>query len=620
MCGISGLIDFTFKSDYEGLKTMTNVLQHRGPDAENYVILQNEFAQVGLGHKRLSIIDLSSNANQPMSSEDKNYWIVFNGEIYNFKETRKELELLNYKFYTNSDTEVVLKSYIEWGCNAVHKFIGMFAFALYDKIKNKIFLFRDRPGVKPLYYYFNNELLLFSSEIKSFHKDNRFKKEIDTDSVAMFFRHGYIHSPYTIYRKTKKIIPGHYLEVDIEKKKIEEIKYWDVLDHYNKPKLTIDYNEAKSHLKSLLISAFKYRLVADVPVGIFLSSGFDSSTVAAILAAHSTDKIKTYTIGFHDNRFDEAIYAEKIARYLGTDHTTLYCDIKHLDTIIRELPYYYDEPFGDSSAIPSILVSKIARSEVKTALSADGGDELFAGYPKHYQHKHLYMLIGNLPCKARNILKPLEQLSRFRHREGLFSAKSYNEVLKARLETVVFNNNELSNMLKFKYNILSTPFDMFDQLNGNNDFINKLLAIDYKTYLENDILAKMDRATMSVGLEGREPFLDHRIIEFVAQLPSSFKLHKNEPKYILKDINRDYIPKELMHNKKMGFGGPVDLWIKNSLKKGLSDLIWSKSFPHDILNLHYIDHITKDFFNGSINNWYKIYQIFTFLNWYKYWH
>ncbi len=620
MCGITGYIDFNNELDISNIKSMTNVLAHRGPDASGFEFDPSyEKYNLAFGHKRLSIIDLKPTSNQPFFNESKDYWLVFNGEIYNYLEIRQELMSLGYNFKTNSDTEVVLRSYIEWGVKCVDRFIGMFAFSIFDKIKNKLFIFRDRAGVKPVNYYFKNNLFIFSSEIKSFHKISNFNKELDLNSVAMFFRHGYIHSPNSIYKNVKKVKPGQYLEFCLTNKKISTFTYWDVIDCYNKPKLVLSLSEAKQEMSKLFKSAFNYRMVSDVPVGVFLSGGYDSSTTAAILSDTNSQKINTFTIGFNNSKYDESENAEKIAKHLGTNHETLHFKKNHIEDIIKDIPFYYDEPFGDSSAIPSILVSKLAKKHVSVVLSSDGGDELFAGYGKHFQHVSLYKMIGKTPNFIKNSLSFLEKHPRFKHRKGIFSSKSFNDLLKVRLETIVFTDDDLSKMLNFDYIYYNTPFNEFDRLNESNDYINKLLAIDYKTYLENDILTKVDRATMSQSIEGREPFLDHRLLEFCSTLDSSFKYNKGVSKYLLKEINKDYIPDNLMDKTKKGFSGPVDLWLRESLLDELNILLNSNEFPTHILNQNYLIKYVTDFIKGRHNNWYKVYQVYSFLSWFKYW-
>jgi len=619
MCGITGFVDYEKLLNFKEIKLMTDALIHRGPDSRGLEFSSESKYNIAFGHRRLSIIDLDASSNQPMFYNSKEYWIVYNGEVYNYKQIKKELLDLGYKFDTNSDTEVVLKSYVEWGVKAIDKFIGMFAFSVFDKKKERLFLFRDRAGVKPLFYYQKAELFLFASEIKSFHTTQKFNKEIDLNSVAMFFRHGYIDSPNSIYRYVKKLQPGHYLVFNLKDKTTTLHKYWDPITFYNKPKLDISFNQAKDELSKLFNSAFNYRMVSDVPVGVFLSGGYDSSTTAAVLSATNAQKINTFTIGFNNTKYDESKAAERIAKQLGTNHETLHLKKNNLENIIHDIPYYYDEPFGDSSAIPSILVSKLSKKYVSVVLSSDGGDELFAGYPKHYQHAGLYKALGKTPNFLKKPFSFLEKYSRFKHRKGLFSSNSFNDLLKVRLETVVFTDEELSEMINYNYSYYNSSFDEFDSLNDSNDYINKLLAIDYKTYLENDILTKVDRATMSQSIEGREPFLDHRLLEFCATLDSSFKYKNGISKYILKEINKEYIPDNIMDKTKKGFGGPVDIWLKEYLKDELNNLLYSNEFPTHILNKTYLTQFVDNFNNQKHNEWYKVYQIYSFLSWFKYW-
>lgn len=326
MCGISGFCDFSKKSMKQTLIEMTDVLHYRGPNDSGYSFYENEFANIGLGHRRLSILDLSSHGHQPMAYEQLE--VVYNGEVYNFKAIREELEKHNYTFHSDSDTEVILKAYHKWGIKAVDKFIGMFAIAIYDKEKQKLVFIRDRAGVKPFYYYFKDGLFMFASELKSFHENNSFEKTINKDALALYLQYGYILEPYSIFEHTHKLQAGHYLELNTKHSTLNTIKYWDVIDAYNKPKLGISFEEAKIETEKLLKSACEYRMVADVPVGMFLSGGYDSSVVTALLQHNRTEKLKTFTIGFKEKGFDEAPYAKEIAKHLGTDHTEYYCNPK----------------------------------------------------------------------------------------------------------------------------------------------------------------------------------------------------------------------------------------------------------------------------------------------------
>ena len=381
MCGIAGFIDFKRRSSEETLAQMFCAVSLRGPDGQVVYFRETGEAAIGLGHRRLSIIDLSTAANQPMHYDGLH--IIFNGEIYNYEEIRNELLQKGHYFSTHSDTEVILHSWREWGVDAIHKWHGMFAIALLDEKLNELICIRDRAGVKPLQYYWQDELFIFGSELKSFTQHPYFRKEINPNAVASFLQYACISYPHSIYKNTYKLPPGHLLRFNLSTKQYQLIQYWNVYDYYNKPKLTIGLEDAIDETESILEKAFQYRMVADVPVGVFLSGGYDSSCVTALLQKNSTEKIKTFTIGTTDNKLDEAPYAKQIAQHLGTDHTEYYCTPQEALEIIPELPHFYDEPFADSSAIPTILVSRLARKKVTVALSADAGDEIFAGYNRY---------------------------------------------------------------------------------------------------------------------------------------------------------------------------------------------------------------------------------------------
>ncbi len=576
MCGIAGYIDFTSTSTRDTLAGMADALSHRGPDDSGYEHFDGQKAQVGLGFRRLSIIELSPLGHQPMFSADRQLTLVFNGEIYNYREIRKELESMGVSFRSNSDTEVIMHSYRQWGKECVKKFIGMFAISIYDTKNNKVFFARDRAGVKPLYYYWQNGLFLFASELKSFHRHPRFVKEIDFDALALYFCHGYIPAPYSIFKNTFKLLPGHILELDLAKKSFAITKYWDVNEFYNQPKLDISFEEAAEETERLMLSAFQYRMIADVPVGVFLSGGYDSSAVTALLQANSSRKIKTFTIGFHEDEFNEAHYAKEVAQHLGTGHHEHYCTFKEAMDIIPRLPFIYDEPFGDSSALPTTLVSMVARKYVTVALSADAGDEIFAGYPKYIKGTKYYSILEKIPTLFTKAAGGLMKALPLNPTGNLAFADRYEKlagVLLNREPVYAFNTvtqamtpSEAARLIAKPVKYLETAFDEGNLLNNYNDPLQKFMATEFRTYLVDDILHKVDRATMSVSLEGREPFLDHRIIEFVSRLPSGYKLVNGKGKVLLRKIVHKYIPEKIMERPKMGFGVPVSLWCKNELK------------------------------------------------------
>jgi asparagine synthase (glutamine-hydrolysing) len=629
MCGIVGFIDFNKKSNFNILKNMTDVLHHRGPDDSGYSFYTNEYAHIGLGHRRLSILDLSAHGHQPMSFQ--NLEIIYNGEIYNFKEIGAELEKYGYSFESNSDTEVILKAYHKWGIKAVDKFNGMFAIAIYDKKDEKIILIRDRAGVKPLYYYYKNGYFLFSSELKSFHEHPMFKKEINTDALALFFQYGYILEPYSIFENTYKFPAGHYGELNIKNKEFKIYKYWDIIDYYNKPKLNISFEEAKEKVKELLESAFEYRMVSDVPVGVFLSGGYDSSAVTAILQKDRSEKLKTFSIGFHEKKYNEANYAKKIAEYLGTDHTEYYCTQKDAQELLPLLCEIWDEPFGDSSNIPTTLVSYLARKEVKVSLSADGGDEVFGGYDKYTQTLKYRKLFSKVPFSKTfasimetvnpnyliGINKTYNFVNRYEKLKTLIKAKDEIEMMNGIV--YYFQPSEVDKLLGKTLKI-NTSFDYAMMLNLYNNSIDKLMAIDYKTYLPDDILVKVDRATMSVSLEGREPLLDHRVIEFVSQLPSAYKVKDGNKKCILKSIVHDYIPKKLMDRPKMGFSIPLNEWLGDELRKYVLEYLNSeKVVKTEVLNPSEVERLKKQYLKNSNFSTNKIWLLLVFMMWYERW-
>lgn len=613
---------------------MTDVLWHRGPDSAGYEYLPLEHATVGLGHRRLSIIDLSEGARQPLKDESGSYIVAFNGEIYNYLEIRKELEKDGVRFVTASDTEVLLKAYIKWGPDAVHRFIGMFAFVIYDAAGQRLFLCRDRAGVKPLYYYFKDGLFLFASELKSFHQTASFTRKIDTNALALFFRFGYVPAPYTIFSDTFKLKPGHQLVIDLKSRQVTESKYWDVVDFYNKPVMNIAEPDAVDEMEGLLVSAFKYRMISDVPVGVFLSSGYDSTAVTALLQANMTDRLKTFTIGFADKQHNEAVEARAIASYLGTDHTEYYCSEDDAKKIVASLPEYYDEPFIDSSAVPTMLVSRLAREKVTVALSADGGDEAFVGYDHTEEYVSEYRRIARYPRWARRLFNrgtnPL--LGAAKHYDGYnkFLLVLINQLWKHRTR---FEINELIGvflqgrctdyrlfrLLNTAPDPRNTYFMNAGRLGKGIDDISAALAIDYQNYMVDDVLTKVDRATMAVSLEGREPLLDHRIVEFAAQLPLSYKYDAGNRKKILKTIVHKYIPESMMDRPKKGFGVPIYKWLREDLSPLLTThLARSRLEEHGLFDVGYVTEMKNRYLrDGSEFN--LVWSVLVFQMWYEKW-
>lgn len=631
MCGIAGYIDFGRKTADEVLHKMTNILQHRGPDGDGHYIHKTDTAIVGLGHRRLSIIDLSAAASQPM--QYKSLYVIFNGEIYNYNEIRDELIAKGHEFIRHSDTEVILHAYEEWGKDCLQKFTGMFVFILLDTEKQTVFCARDRAGVKPLHWYFHNDLFLFSSELKAFHQHPDFKKELNMDAVAAFMQFGYVPTPHSIFKHTHKLQPGHTLSVDLRSKEIKIEKYWDVIDYYNKPKLNISLPDAITETEKILEKAFQYRMVADVPVGVFLSGGYDSTCVTALLQKNSSAKINTFTIGVHDKGLNEAPFAKATAAHLGTNHTEYYCTTKEALEIVPDLPFYYDEPFADSSAIPTTLVSRLARQKVTVALSADAGDEVFAGYNKYDYVARVKNKIDKVPAPVRKGMAALmKQIPAHRipyfNRKPLFTTRykkimhllkdSSAKELLINMSSLYFPD-ELERLFLQPAGKLSSNFD--EQLQPEfSDDLSYMMAVDYKTYMLDDILQKVDRASMCVSLEGREPFLDQSIIEFAAQLPSDYKLHNGAKKYILRQIVHKYVPQSMMERPKMGFGIPIADWLQEELKVFVDEVMETGFIEKQgLFNTAEVRQMHKEFYGGKEQLHTKIWYFLMFQLWYKRW-
>ena len=632
MCGISGLIDFNKHSSSVLLQQMMDTLHHRGPDESGYEMFLTNSCQIGLGHRRLSIIDLSETGKQPMRYE--HLWITFNGEIYNYKEVKKELVTLNHQFIGHSDTEVILHAFAQWGISCIEKFIGMFAFVIYDTTTEELYCVRDRAGVKPFFYYWQDGLFLFASELKAFHQHPQFKKEINLDAVAAFMQFGNVPTPHCIFNNCYKLKPGHYLNLKLNTKNLQLTKYWDVYDSYNKPKLDISFNEAKLETEKILKSAFDYRMVSDVPVGVFLSGGYDSACVTALLQKDRAEKIKTFTIAVPDIGLNEAPYAKDVAKHLGTEHYEFECTQKEALNLIDDLPHYYDEPFGDSSAIPTTLVCKMAREHVTVALSADAGDEIFAGYNRYdYMMKYGKML-NKLPEFLRKgtatimdiisadkipILKNKYNFhNRYEKLKGLLNDPSPKNMMLSLSKQ--YDDKQLQNIFKNSFNTVETSYLSNSLIKNHFTSLSYMMAIDYQTYLVDDILQKVDRASMTVSLEGREPFLDHRIVEWAAQLPDNYKYYKGNKKYILKEIVHQYIPKQLMDRPKMGFAIPIENWLMIDLKeKVLYYLNDSKIEEQGIFNINYIQKLKKEFYSGKKELALKLWYTLMFQMWYEKW-
>ncbi len=632
MSSISGFIDFSKKSNIDILTKINNTLAYRGPDEEGTIFEENELAQIGLGNRRLKIIEANEHGKLPL--QYKHYSLVADAEILNYQEIKTELISLGHTFQSNADTEVIIHAFDQWGIDCINRFIGPFAFVIYNHFENTIHLVRDRAGVKPLFYYYHNDLFLFASGLKTFHEHPSFVKEINNNSIALFLQYGYIPGPHCIYNYANKLKQAHYMVFDLKTKEQKIIQYWNVYDYYNKPKLSIDFNEAKSETEKLLLSACNYRMVGDKPIGLFLSGGYDSTAVTALLQKDRTEKLKTFTIGFNEAKFNEAEYAKKVANHLGTDHTEYYCTEKEALDIVPNLPYYYDEPFADGSAIPTTLVSKVAKLKVSAALSSDAGDEVFAGYNRYDYIMKFGGKIKSIPYIIRKGMAaamsaidadsiPILRNKYLFHsryekvKQFLKQADDYhmNQVLSKQ-----FLLEDVQNILLHPITKLETDFDSKELKKENYSTLNYIMAIDYETYLVDAGMQKVDRATMTHGLKGREPFLDHRIIEWAATLPTNFKYNNGIKKYILREIVHQYVPKEIMERPKMGFGIPIAQWLTVDLKY-LVDQYFSESYlkSQAIFKIKETQKIIHDFYNGKKERAEKIWYLLMFQMWYDKW-
>ncbi|MEM6631022.1 MAG: asparagine synthase (glutamine-hydrolyzing) [Bacteroidota bacterium] len=633
MCRIVGFWDYQSTNRYDQqmvLESMRDTMAYGGPDAAG--IFQDD--PVFLGHRRLSILDLSAAGNQPLEFQD--HVIIFNGEVYNYVEIREKLRQTGISFRTNTDTEVILKAFIHWGPEAVESFRGMFAFAIWEKRNQKLYLFRDRMGVKPLFWYWKDGLFMFASELKAFHEHPNFDKSIDQEAVNLYLQQGYIPSPKSIFSHVRKVLPGSFLTLSSEGD-IESHTYWDCTDYYPTTPATRSEEEILWKLETLLTESFQLRMVSDVPVGVFLSGGTDSSLVTAILQKNSTTPLNTFTIGFEDPAYNEAEHAKQIAAYLGTNHTELYCTEADFTAHVDELADFFDEPMADDAAIPTHLVSKLARQSVKVSLSADGGDELFGGYSKYLFTKNVFPKLRNVPRSLSHVghklLKPLSPEWVEGFAKNLPVLKNYTNIgtkfpklvnaLEANSERELFHNISTNILPADLANLHPYPIHRYDkEIPIREQFLVSLMGIiDLQTYLEGAIMPKVDRASMQVALEGREPFLDQHIVEFALSLEDDFKIRGKSGKYILKQLLHTYIPAEIIDRPKQGFVVPINRWLKSSYAKELVELQENKSF-HDAFQLDAsaLKHLIEDFMGnkGGVSSQF-MWTLFVLYRWYLRW-
>lgn len=596
MCGISGIIRWKSVNNVNlDISGMTGALAHRGPDGEGFFIREN----IALGHRRLAIIDLET-GKQPMSNQAESLWITYNGEIYNYRELKTILQKKNHCFQTNSDTEVIIKSYEEWGDKCVEYLRGMFAFAIVDYTKSRIFIARDHLGIKPLYYAITPNFFAFASELQSFGQIAGFEPEIDIQSIDTFLRLQYIPAPKTIFKQIKKLLPAHFLSISFDNKISDPEEYWQLKFIPDNNKSEQDWlNEAEYMIKE----SVKAHLVSDVPFGVFLSGGIDSSLIVSYMSQILDKPVKTFSIGFDEEQYNELNYAEVVAKKWNTEHFT---EIVKPDAlaILPQLVKHYGEPFGDSSAIPTYYVSKMARQHVPMVLSGDGGDELFAGY---HSYIRWMQLIDNKYPAWKKFAYPF---ARAFYPER-FPARKHS--LESWLNTInYFHENQSRKIWRKEYqSIRLNPFEEFDnEYNRADGFsaLSKAQYMDIKTYLPYDILVKVDVASMIHSLESRTPLVDYKVAEFAATVPSSIYLNASgneltNGKIILKKLLGKYFPEEFINRKKMGFGVPVQNWFSSDFlwKNEISERLFSSSsFINEYFNKPYIKTLVDKNDSGKI--------------------
>jgi asparagine synthase (glutamine-hydrolysing) len=601
MCGLSGFLDRSAATPAETLtaiaRAMAETLRHRGPDDEGAWV--DAEAGIAFGFRRLAIIDLSADGHQPMHSACGRYVIAFNGEVYNFRALRAELEPRGHRFRGHSDTEVMLAAISEWGLeDAVGRFVGMFAFALWDRQERTLYLVRDRLGIKPLYYGWAGNVLLFGSELKALRAHPAFRATIDRHALASYMRYDYVPAPCTIYQEVSKLPPGTILKLSVDdanSSRPEPVTYWSARGvarrAFSEP-LVVSPAEATARLEELLRDAVRLRLESDVPLGAFLSGGIDSSTVVSLMQAESSKPVRTFTIGFRESDHDEAPRARAVAAHLGTQHTEFYVQPADALKLIPQIPEWYDEPFADSSQLPTYLVSRMTREHVTVSLSGDGGDELFAGYDRYSQAARMWAVARRLPGPLRRrIGELLRRISpgridrlvallprRFRFaRAGdkshkLFAALALDGV-DAIYRRLLSHGADTDRLLVAptgpEDGIVSDPTLAVDF----PEFVPRAQLIDLMTYLPDDILTKLDRASMAVGLEARVPLLDHRVVEFAWRLPLFLKVREGVDKWILRQVLYRHVPRHLVDRPKMGFSVPLDAWLRGPLRDWAEDLL-----------------------------------------------
>ncbi|USO01191.1 MAG: asparagine synthase (glutamine-hydrolyzing) [Alphaproteobacteria bacterium] len=622
MCGIAGVFaphKLTPNRLKDALGIMSETLLHRGPDSHDTWLDEN--LQGGLCHRRLAIVDLSPAGNQPMASQCGRYILCYNGEMYIANELRMELSKKGHTFRGHSDTEVIVQACVQWGVvEATKRLVGEFAFALWDTHTRTLACVRDRLGVKPLYWAYRDGMFGFSSEISALMRTGLYETTINPQALNAYLTLGYVPEPLSIYTGVFKLNPGEILTYSLGKEPTCG-SYWDFHALANKePDGSIPYSQAKNQVHKLLKNAVRGRMMSDVPLGSLLSGGIDSSLVTAILQEYSASPVKTFTIGFEEQGFNEAIFARDVARHLGTDHHEHYVTSMDARNIIPDLPGMYGEPFSDSSAIPTFLVSKLAKTQVTVTLSGDGGDEIFGGYSRYDYAQRIagYMKILSFPKAVGWFLEkiPTALIPTWLGKSYATRLNRLGFILRSspsHLPLHLVQQWVVGEILSPEW--ISSYHSMYEQ-KQHNDLIPSFMIADTLQYLPGDILTKVDRASMAVSLESRIPLLDHRLVEYAWTLPQTYKRQAGGSKRILRDILAHYIPKHLIERPKMGFGVPMGEWLKNDLHAWSRDLLTSDTaklyFHHDRLMNTFDQHVS-----GAVNNPYRLWNILSFVSWHK---
>lgn len=616
MCGICG---FNWQ-DKSLIKRMTDIISHRGPDREGFFVGNG----ISLGNRRLSIIDLSEKGTQPIYNEDKSICITYNGEIYNFQEIKLELEDRGHRFFSNTDTEVVVHAYEEYGFECLQKFNGMFSFALWDNKKKRLFLARDRIGIKPLYYYNNKGKFIFASEIKAILQDKAVERKINHQALYHYLGYEFIPAPMTIFKNIYKLAPGHYLIY--EKGRTEISKYWD-LEFLSEGKKTAEFY--KEGIIELLNKSVKRRLISDVPLGVFLSGGLDSSTVVAFMRQSISGSLKTFSIGYKDKTYSELDYATKVANYFDTEHKILMIDSITPEDIEKTL-WHLDEPMTDLSTIPFYMICRKAREEVIVALSGEGGDEVFVGYDR-FKASKIYNLYRLLPAALRNyvISGLVKRLPDQPQKKGIVNVvKRFVEGATLpeegrHMRWQYFSNPQQEEKLyldSFKKEVIFDPFSpLRNSISSyrSPDRLSREIYIDMRFTMPDSILMKVDKMSMATSLEVRVPFLDHQLIEFSARIPSHLKLRGFTTKAIFREAIRDFLPPGIVNRGKQGYSFPSKNWLRKQLKDYMVELLNSSSLIKENLNLEYVRTLIKEHLARTHNHNHTLWALINLAVWYN---